>query len=439
VLTVATLSSQQSVKQLQALEHRFPTYSVAATAIFAQMAKLGIDYNRDVRPLFGNPIAIGAVGTSGLNGSRVPPFLAVWVTKSATHLKAVVTKLPGVHPAGSHDGATLYSIGSYAAGITGPTLIVARSAQVLDQALDRHAHGEGFTTADYSRATTGIASDGAVEVFGDLSQVLAAPSAARARLVPWVSALRAYGASISASATGLTITFHLDTGGRALTTSELPIASGTSAPGVAGTLPIQAGVRDPAQIINFILTTLKQIDPAAAARLTKDEAALERRAGIDVTTEANILTGDLNIETDSHTTLGRMQVSDPASAQSFIQKLTKPGTGPKGPGLTPIGGGFYTITASRPKVTVGLVGNELLVGRATPAQLRAFMSAPSDGTSAGSGSITFQIALPQLIALTLKHAPSAIEQQLLGVLGNLTGSASATTGGLTGTLALALK
>jgi hypothetical protein len=442
VLTVATAPASQSIKQMEALERRFPTYSVAATALFARLSQLGIDYNKDVRPLFGNPIALGAVGTTGLTGSQVPPFLAAWVTKSAAGLTALIGKLHGLQSTGTYDGAKLYSAGSYALGITGPTLLFARSAQVLDAALARRAHGQGITSADYTRAMTGISPDGAVEMFGDLTSVLAAPSAAKARQVPWVAALRAYGLSVSAAPTGLTIRFHLDTTGRALSPSQLPIASGAAAPGMAGNLPIQAGIRDPSQIVNFIIATLKQTEPADYAKLVRNEAALKRRAGIDIGAQANLLTGDLNVASDTHTTVVRAQVSNVAAAGALLSKLSASGSGApggKGYGLTTIGGGFYTITSSKPKLTIGLVGNELLVGRATPAELRSFAAVPTEGTSSGAGSVTFRIALPQLLAITLRHAPSPTEQQLLGLIGDLTGAASATPSGLTGTATLALK
>ncbi|HEY5431433.1 MAG TPA: hypothetical protein VIK04_20125, partial [Solirubrobacteraceae bacterium] len=76
VMTAATGSTSGSIKELQTLERRFPTYSVAATALFAELAKLGINYDEDVRPLLGNPIAFGVVGTSNVTGSHLPPFLA---------------------------------------------------------------------------------------------------------------------------------------------------------------------------------------------------------------------------------------------------------------------------------------------------------------------------------------------------------------------------
>jgi hypothetical protein len=436
VVTVATRPTSQSATQLQALERRFPTYSLAATAVFAEMAKLGIDYNRDIRPLFGNPIAFGLPSATGASASSAP-FLAVWVTRSATHLKAVVAKLPGLHATGTHDGASLYAVGHYAAGVLGPTLLLAGSDQVLDQALDRHAHGQGFTAAAYAAATSGVASDGAVEVVGDLSQVLTAPSAASARQVPWVAALRGYAASISASATGLTVRFRLDTTGRALTPAQLPIASGTTSPGVAGTLPVQAGVRDPAQVIDFMLAAVRQGDPKDAADLSRNEARLKGH-GIDVPSAVALLSGNLQIESDGHATLARVGVSDAGTARALLTKLARPGTGPHGPALIPAGRGFYTIAASKPAVTLGLSGDELLVGRATAAQLRAFGSAPV-AAATGAGSANLRIALGELLAMTLRHAPSAIEQQMLGVVGDLTGSASATTGGVSGILTLALR
>jgi hypothetical protein len=441
VMTVATAPASQSIKQAQTLERRFPTYAVAATALFARLSQLGIDYNQDVRPLFGNPIALGAVGTSGLTGSQVPPFVAVWVTKSAARLTALIGKLHGLRVTGAYDGAKLYSVGSYALAVSGPTVVFARSAQVLDAALARHAHGQGITSADYARAMTGISSQSVIEMFGHLSSVLAAPSAAKARQVPWVAALRAYGVSVSAAPTGLTIRFHLDTTGKALTASQLPIAGGSAAPGMAGSLPIQAGIRDPSQIINFILATLKQTEPAGYAKLVRNEASLKRRAGIDIGAQANLLTGNLNVASDTRTTVARAQVSNVSAAGKLLSKLSAPGSGASGGkayGLTAIGGGFYTITSSKPKLTIGLVGNELLLGRATPAELRAFGATPTEG-GPDTGSVTFRIALPQLLAIALRHAPSPTEQQLLGLIGDLTGAASATPTGLTGTATLGLK
>jgi hypothetical protein len=442
VLTAATAPQSQGVRQAQALERRIPNYAIAATALFAELSKLGIDYNQDIRPLFGNPIAVGAIGTQGLTGSQAPPFLVVWVTKSATKLTALLGKLRGLRSTGTHDGAKLYAGGGAAAAAAGSTLIFSRSTSDLEAALDRHARNQGFSSADYARATTGIAQNGAVEIFGELANVLAAPSAAQAGQVPWVAAIRGYGVSIGSSPAGVTIKYHLDTTGRALSASELPIASGSTAPKPGGDLPVQAAIRDPAQIIDFILATLRQTDPAGYARFLAKEATLKRRAGIDIGSLASRFSGDMNVESDTRTTIARAQVSDPSSVAQTLVKLTKAGTSGNGstpPALRRLGGGLYSITSSKPTVTVGVIGDQLVVGRATAAQLHAFAATPSATTSSGTGSVTFRIALAQLLQITLKKVPSPLAQQVLSRLGDLTGSAGATTSGLTGTATLAIR
>jgi hypothetical protein len=85
----------------------------------------------------------------------------------------------------------------------------------------------------------------------------------------------------------------------------LPIASGSAAPGVAGNLPIEAGIRDPGRIICFIVATLKQTEPANYTKLVSEAAALKRRSGIDLGAQANVLTSNLNIASDTRTTVVR--------------------------------------------------------------------------------------------------------------------------------------
>jgi hypothetical protein len=53
--------------------------------------------------------------------------------------------------------------------------------------------------------------------------------------------------------------------------------------------------------------------------------------------------------------------------------------------------------------------------------------------------MAFRAALLDLLHITLKRAPSPTAPQLLGLLGDLTGSMSATPSGRSGTASLALK
>ncbi|MGH2891228.1 MAG: hypothetical protein ACRDNJ_16550, partial [Solirubrobacteraceae bacterium] len=267
VMTIATDPHSQAIKQTMALEHRFPAYTAVATALFAEMSRMGIDYNKDVRPLFGNPVALGAAGASGLSGNGAKHFLVAWVTKSASDLAQLIGKLHHIHSVGSHDGAKLYSNGSSIAAVDGPTVLVSGSVTDIDAALDRHAHGSGLTSADVARETTGIPSGGLITVFGNLTGALSSSQSATARKVPWVAAIRGYGVSIDAAHSGLHLSYHIDTGGRSLSVSQLPIASGTTSPGLAGSMPIQASLRDPGQTINFILSAIQATNPAEYQKL----------------------------------------------------------------------------------------------------------------------------------------------------------------------------
>src|SRR6185312_11426522 len=256
VITAATTANPGG----QALVNRLPNLALAETALFAKLRQVGLDYNADIRPLFGNPIA-GGLELQGASG-RPNQFIAAWVTKDASKLSALIKKLePGLQQTGTRDGATVYSLGELALATDDATVVFASTQADLNAALDRHAHGGGITSDDYSKAFAGLPQDGRLQVFGTLTQVLSMPSAAKAKSVPWVAALRGYATSINESSTGLSFQYRLDTSGGSLSTSDLPIASGSTAPNFAGAAPIVGAVRDPAQIYAFAENAVKATNP----------------------------------------------------------------------------------------------------------------------------------------------------------------------------------
>jgi hypothetical protein len=441
VMSLATAPSAGSVQTGLSLVNTFPGAAFGEQAIIAKLRQAGINYQTDIKPLFGNPIMFGA-GSSTLSGSARSNVLAVWVTNSAAKLSALLKKIPGLSPVGTHAGATLYRLGSTAAlAVSGATLVIGSSTTNVNAALDRHAAGGGFSAAEYARLSAGLPQDTLMSAFGDLSTVLSTNRAAKARSVPWVGAVHGYAASINATGGGISFQYRVDTGGRALSSAQLPIAAGTGAPSLAGSLPITVGIADPAQIATFAEGADQITSPAGWAKYQKRQAAAKAKTGFDLDDLLKQLTGNLIISSDTHTTMGRAAVANASQVSQIVTKLaTQPGAFFAHPTKAKsLGGGFYSVKDGKTTLTIGVAGGELLVGKASVAQLRAFASQPATPAAGAQGSVAFRVALLPLLHLTLKKAPPQIAQVILSALGDISGWTQASPSALTGNATLAVK
>ncbi len=438
VMSVATDPNSNAIKQGQALVRRFPLAAFGESALTTKLASLGIDYQSDIRPLIGNPLMLGLASQS-ISGAR-QSILAVWETKDSTKLGELVKRLLGGHSSGMHDGATLYSLGTTTLAVSNATAVIGSSAAMVNAALDRHAHGGGFSTSDYSQATAGLPSSPLIEIFGNLTNALTAPSTATARRVPWVAALRGYGAAVSASSSGLSFQFHLDTTGGTLNPDQLPFATGTNAPNLAGTNPVSVGIHNPSQILAFAESVEQATSPAQYARFRGRQSAVRARTGADINTLAGLLTGDLIVSSDTRQTMGRAAVSDPSSAATTVRKLM---SAPRSvfssaTSVTRLPGGFYAVHEKKQTIVVGVSGNELVAGNVSPSRLRDFAVAPTSAATGAQGAVAFRVALPVLLHLTMKQAPPKAVQSILASLGDITGWASASPSGVTGSATVAV-
>jgi hypothetical protein len=441
VMSVVTDPNSSAVKDAQSLVGQFPIATFGEAALMSQLQRRGINYQSDVRPLFGNPLIFGLAGPAISAGSS-NEFLVVWVTKDAGKLHALIKRLPGLQSTGSRDGATLYSsTGPSAFAVDGATVILAASASTLDSALDRHAHGGGLSATDFTRASSGLPQNTFMEGFGNLQQILATPAAANARRVPWVAALRTYAASVTANSSGLSIRYRIDTSGGSLSPSQIPFASGSVAPAFAGTLPITAAVKNPAQIVTFIEGAEQDAGTASYQKFLQNQAAVKARTGVNVNDLLKLLTGDLIVSSDAHTTMVRAAVSDASAAANNLSKLA---TDPVGFTDTPskisrLGGGFYSIKEPKLTLTIGVLGDQLVAGRASAADLRSFAGAPTTPAAGAQGAVAFRVALVPLLQAVLKKAPPKIVQSVLASLGDVTGWIASSPRELTGVATLAVK
>jgi hypothetical protein len=441
VLTLQTGQKSKTADSAKTLEQKFPQYQLVKASLLSRLQEVGIDYQKDIKPLLGNPVALGAAG-SGFANVKSQVVIA-WVTRSASTLNSLLAKTHAGSSTGSRDGFKLYAPSGAALAVNGPTLVLADDPAILDQALDLHAHNQGITTSQYGTALAGLDQSAAVDMFGALNQVLAQPKVATARKIPWVAAIRSYGVALTASGSDIAFQFHLDTNAGSLSTSQLPIASGSSSPALVNALPIQAGIRDPAQLLKFIESALQAASPRQYAKFKTGDAQLRRRAGFGINDLVSQLSGDLIVSSDSKTTLLRAAVSDPAKVSKMLAKLPSLGGTSK---LTPVGGGLYSVPVSGGRTgLMGVFGQNLVlavppVGSHTnKAALRSFSSAPASTVPGASGAVAFRIAVRQLIALEGKTTSNPVAQELLNAIGDLTGSMSATPAGLTGVAKLAIK
>jgi hypothetical protein len=417
----------------------FATFGEAA--LISQLQQKGINYDADIRPLFGNPVLVGITGSSlGADG------LIAWITKDAGTLTTLVRKL-GLHKVGNRDGATLYGRSKASVAIDGSTVVAASSPNVLTAALDRHGSGQGMSPSDYNRDLGTLPKDSFIDAFGNLSILLSSSKAASARSVPWVAALRSYGVSISAGSGGLTLRYTLNTSGASLTSAELPITPGASPPGLAGTMPIQFGLRQPAVTVKFLLDVVRRTEPAKYAADLAHIGAVERRTGVNFNRDVlGQIGGNAAVESMGHgSTIARIDVVDPAAAAHTLRKLGTSaldifGTHP-GSYVTRGPGPFETVhTRSHQRILFGLVGSEFVFGNAAPAQLRAFAATPAVAAPGAQGAAAFRIALPQLLELAVgTRAPSRTIQQVLRSLGDITGWISSSPSALTGSATLGLR
>jgi hypothetical protein len=441
IMSVATAPQAASVKSGQTMLSRIPLASFGQAALMSRLQQIGINYDTDIRPLFGNPLLVGLVGP----GSAGQQAIVVWVTKDAGTLSSLIQKLH-LRSAGSHGGATLYRASSFTLAVAGATLIGGGSPALVDAAIDRHAAGSGMSAAAYDSELGSLPRNGLFEAAGNLTSVLSSSArAGKALSIPWVAALRGYGVAITAGPGGLTFRYTLDTSGKSLTSDELPIAPGTSPPGLAGSMPIQVGLRQPAATLAFALQAERLTAPSKYAADMAKMNAVRRRTGVDFQRDVLGQMGNsAAVESTGHGFIVRVDVNDPTAAARTLRKLGTSaldvfGTHP-GDRVSSGPAGFETVRSPHsPPVLFGLVRSEFVAGTATPGQLRAFAAAPAVAASGAQGAVAFRIALPQLLQLTMHRTASATAQQVLKALGDITGWVSASPSALTGNATLAVK
>jgi hypothetical protein len=284
-------------------------------------------------------------------------------------------------------------------------------------------------------------------VTGNIQALIAGdPSAAEARKVKWVSALRTFGATASAASDGIAFAFNVKTDAGSLTEKDLPIAGGSqAAPVVRRAGEIGFGIRNPAQLYVFGQEAARITDPAGYAKFLRDKAKASKDLGVNVDRDIfGQLTGntEFSVALDGDFAM-RADLSDPAAMEATLKKAAPNfNKAAKSVKLTApkSGKGFYTLTSSSGKKYVfGVVGKSFVV--ATDAARAAQFAGQSPSTVPGAkGSVVLAADARSVAnAAAAQRGQGTAAQLITGSLGDLIGWVEAETSGLTGSLKLFIK
>jgi hypothetical protein len=328
------------------------------------------------------------------------------------------------------------------------TVVAAGTPEDLDAALKR-AGGDDHLTEEGFNSSLGAANkDALVRVTGNIQALVGStPDAAAARKVKWVSALRTFGATVSADPDGIAYAFDVKTDAGSLTEKDLPLAAGSEAvPVVRRAGEIGFGVRNPAQLYTFGLAAARITDPAGYAKFVRQKAKASKQLGVNIDRDVfGQLTGhtDFSVALDGKFAV-RADLRDPAAMEATLKRIAggykklakgKPVTitAPKN------GEGYYRLASVDKNYVFGVVGKSFVVATDAARAAQFAGQSPSTVSGAKGAFVLASDARALANAAAAQRGQGVAAQLITGSLGDLIGWVDAETSGLTGSFKLFIK
>ena len=285
----------------------------------------GVDFERDVRPLLGNPFVVSATDVRTFVGeSEDDDFVAALQVEDRDALDALIEKT-GAQERGEAGGATLYEDDGTFFAVEDGNVVLAGSRVLLERAVERAAGDDHFDLSTFERGVEGLPEEGLARLWLDVQALLAqSPDAEVARRIEWVRALRTLGATASVTDDSVDVEFNLRTSD--LGEEDLPLAPGAEAPGsVQRPGEIGVAIRDPSQIVAFAEGALQAADPQGFGEYEMGKRAIEERLGVDVDEDLfGQLAGDLSVSLALDGSFGaRAEVDDPQAFGETIDTIAQ--------------------------------------------------------------------------------------------------------------------
>ncbi|MEA2378757.1 MAG: hypothetical protein QOD13_2664 [Thermoleophilaceae bacterium] len=440
-------------KALDAILNRFPGADTIKNLLKAQltMGQEGVDFDRDIKPLLGNPAVISAsdVG-SFLSDSASSGFVAALQVKDTDALNSLVDKT-GAKKQGDVAGATVYQDQDTSFAVKDDVVVLAGSRKVLEDALKRADAGDGLSEDDFNSALDGLPDTALARVYVDVQGLLGQGEGAKAaRRIAWVDALRKLGLTVSAQKDAIDVEFNLHSDGGNLTDQDLPLASGDEpAQVVQRQGEIGVGLRDPGQLVAFAESALQAVDPQTAGDYEQGKRALSKQLGIDVDKDLiGQLAGNLSVSATIQGQFGiRAEVKDPAAFAATVDKVAKalPQFG-SGLGVEGVrrSGDLYEARLSGGGTFVFGVAGGALVAATDAARAHALASAKPAAVEGSTGSLVVRADAEGVARQLLKQLapqfglPDALVPLFARPFDELRGSVATSTDGMKGKFSLTL-
>lgn len=454
VVSIGTDLDGDQAQAIGEILDRFPFADQVTESIKRSIEEGEVNFDEDLRPLLGNEFVVGAADPRSIVGDTEDDFVAAIQAGSGDDLRELVER-EDAEEVGRESDATLYedSDGDTFA-IEDDVLVVASSRRQLEVALAQRDADDRLTEDIFGEATDGLADDALVRLSGDLQSLIAAdPETRLARRVSWVSALDTLGLTASFQGDAIDVDFRLGTGSEELAEEDLPIAAGEESPAViAADGEVGVGIRDPGQILDFALGAGQAVDPARFGEFQTARRALEERADVDLEEDvlAQLEEGiSMSVALDGQVAL-RAPLADPEGFDRTLAKLGEvlPDLGENATGETlgyapPRGDeDFYALaTADGEGIVYGVVNDAFVL--ANDAQRASTIAdEPAETVDGAEGAIVVNASAERIVTEAISmFGEAGLGGALAGgafvePLGDITGSLSAETDGLTGRLTL---
>jgi Protein of unknown function (DUF3352) len=438
--------------QWQALDgivNRFPGAEQIKALLAAQlsMGQEGVDFEKDLRPLLGEPAVISATDvTSFLSDSGEAGFVAALQVSDTEALDALIEKT-GAAEQGEVAGATVYQDEDTFFARDGEMVILAGSRELLESALQRADGGDSLSEDDFDSALDGLPDESLARVYVDVQALLGqSDGAAAARKIAWVGALRTLGLTIAAAEKSIDVEFNLRTEGGDLRDQDLPLAAGDEAAQVVKRpTEIGVGLRDPSQLVTFFESALQAVDPDTYGDYEQGKRAIEGRLDIDVQRDViDQLTGNLSVSASIDGDFAaRAELKDADAFAGTLDKLVEalPEFGVDG--VTKAGDLYALRTGDGFELFFGVADGAFVLG-SDAAGARAMAGGQPEDVEGAEGSLVVSadaegIAREVLSQLAPQFGiPAPIVPVFARPFDELRGSVATSTDGMRGKLSLTL-